>query len=601
MIAINSITLLAFAGVVFLLAYRFYARKISRMLEIDDNFPTPAHTMEDGVDYVPARMPVLLGHHFSSIAGAAPIIGPITAAAYGWGPVFLWIVIGAVFLGAVHDLTSLVASIRHSGRSIGEVIEGQLGKTGKVLFLLFCWSTLILVVAVFMVVVARTFTANPATVTASLLYLVLAIFFGLLINKTSIPVAWLTVIFIPLLALSVWVGITYPLDIPQVGVLIPYTTIIIPPQTFWICILLVYIFIASVTPVWILLQPRDYLSSFLLYALIIGGFVGACVAQPEIKLPAYRGFTVEKIGTLFPMLFVVVACGAISGFHSLVASGTSAKQLDRESDAVPVGYGAMLIEGALAVLALITALRLSYTDYSALSGNPILLFSQGIGDFLSKLQLPMTKFRLPMSMGVTFATLAVSAFALTTLDTATRLSRFSLQELLPRKGKSKPDIKRSWLDRYSATLICVTAAGGLALSGEWRSLWPLFGSANQLLAALALLTVSVWLYHLKRNIWYTLIPTCFMFAVTLSALAYLFHSNFGKLEEIRAQIRGETGQQLDILTRQMTTKGILLGVTGVLFLVAMFLLFLSIVTFKRMRAQRREESEKRELPFLPRE
>jgi carbon starvation protein len=444
-----------------------------------------------------------------------------------------------------------------------------------------------------MVVVARTFTSNPATVTASLLYLALAIVFGLLANKTPIPIAGLTVVFVPLLALSVWLGITYPLGIPQAGVLIPHTTILIPPETFWICILLVYIFIASVTPVWILLQPRDYLSSFLLYALIIGGFVGVCVAQPEIKLPAYRGFTAEKIGTLFPMLFVVVACGAISGFHSLVASGTSAKQLNRETDAVPVGYGAMLIEGALAVLALITALRLSYADYSALSGNPILLFSQGIGNFLSKL-------RLPMSIGVTFATLAVSAFALTTLDTATRLSRFSLQELLPRKVKDTPGVKRSWLDRYSSTLICVTAAGSLALSGEWKSLWPLFGSANQLLAALALLTVSVWLYHLKRNIWYTLLPTCFMFIVTLSALGCLFHSNFGTLEAIRAQIPGAAGPQLELLERQLTTKGILLGVTGLLFLVALFLLLLSIVTFKRMRAQRREKSGKRELPFLPR-
>jgi carbon starvation protein len=240
---------------------------------------------------------------------------------------------------------------------------------------------------------------------------------------------------------------------------------------------------------------------------------------------------------------------------------------------------------------LITALRLSYADYTALSGNPILLFSQGIGNFLSTL-------RLPLSIGITFATLAVSAFALTTLDTATRLSRFSMQELFPRKPKDDRSPKRSWLDRYSATLICVTAAGGLALSGEWKSLWPLFGSANQLLAALALLTVSVWLYHLRRNIWYTLIPTCFMFIVTLSALGYLFHTNFGKIDEIRAQISGASGQQLELLNRQLTTKGLLLGVTGLLFLVAVFLLMLSLVTFKRMRTERKLEDAKRVLPRI---
>jgi carbon starvation protein len=329
----------------------------------------------------------------------------------------------------------------------------------------------------------------------------------------------------------------------------------------------------------------------LLYALIIGGFVGVCIAQPEIKLPAYHGFTVDKLGAMFPMLFVVVACGAISGFHSLVASGTTSKQLNKESDAVPVGFGAMLIEGLLAVLALITVIRLNYTNYSALSGNPILLFSQGIGNFLTTLHLPL-------KTGITFATLTVSAFALTTLDTATRLSRFSMQELFPRKAKDARSAKRSWLDRYSATFICVAAAGGLALSEEWKSLWPLFGSANQMLAALALLTISVWLYHLRRNIWYTLIPTCFMFVVTLSALGYLFHNTFGKLAGVRARISEASGYQLEQLTRQLTTKYILLGVTGLLFLVAVFLLLLSVVTFQRMRAERKLEDTRRAIPGL---
>jgi len=304
----NTAVLLLSGIVFFAIAYRFYARKISKNLGIDNSRPTPAHSMKDGVDYHPAKMPVLLGHHFSSIAGAAPIIGPITAAAYGWGPVLLWIIIGVIFLGAVHDFASLFASIRHSGRSIGEVIHERLGATGSFLFLIFSWSALILVVAVFMAVVAKTFVTKPETVTASLMFLILALIFGVLINKLRLSFKWMTLIFLPLLFLSVWIGVMFPMKVSEAGIAVPFVNLTLSPISFWIIILTVYIFLASVTPVWILLQPRDYLSSFLLYGLIGSALIGTFVTQTEVKMSFFTGFSNEKLGPMFPMLFVVVAC-----------------------------------------------------------------------------------------------------------------------------------------------------------------------------------------------------------------------------------------------------------------------------------------------------
>ena len=563
----NSSYLIICGLIAFILAYRFYARKIAKVLGIDNSKPTPAHTMADGVDYCPARMPILLGHHFSSIAGAAPIIGPVVAATFGWGPVFIWIVLGSIFLGAVHDLSSIVASIRHSGKSIGEVIEKYLGRGGKILFLIFCLATLILVIAVFMAVVAKTFVATPSTASSSFLYLLLAIIFSLCINKFGFSFKKTTIVFIPLLFLSIWLGVKFPFVVPQSGVVIPGINITLSPNNFWICILLVYIFIASVTPVWILLQPRDFLSSFLLYTLIGAGVIGILFVHPTIKSPAFTTFNVAKTGALFPMLFVTVACGAISGFHSIVASGTTAKQLNQEKDAVPIGYGAMLIEGLLAIIALITAVKLSKPEYTRMlkSGGPIDVFAHGIGSCLSAM-------RIPHKLGHTFATLAVSAFALTTLDTGTRLCRFCLQELLTFRKKTSEGEERKTIDRYSATLICVILGGALALSGEWKTIWPVFGSANQLLAAIALLAITVWLFHTGKNFWYTIIPMTFMFAVTLSALAVSFLKNFRAAKTIYYQLQN---QSTDALKYAFVTKSVLTGTTLLLFILGIGLLLLA--------------------------
>ncbi|MBI4882269.1 MAG: carbon starvation protein A [Planctomycetes bacterium] len=509
----STALLLVLAIVLLLLAYFTYGRLVSRWLGVDPSRRTPAHELRDGIDYVPARRSVLLGHHFASIAGAAPIIGPVTAIAYGWGPVFLWIVVGGIFLGAVHDLSSLVASIRHRGRSIGEVVEAHLGYAGRVLFLIFSWTALILVIAAFAIVVARTFQEVPEAATASLFFIVLALAFGGAIYGLKAPFVPSTVVGVLLLFGGIWLGHVLPLRLPVDA---------------WLWILFAYVFAASVLPVHLLLQPRDYLNSFLLYAVLLLGVLGVCVANPEIQAPAFTSLRTEDLGWLFPMLFVTVACGAISGFHSLVSSGTTAKQLDREADAQFVGYGAMLVESLLAVLALVAVAWLPAGEYAAFmakgTSNPVAAFSSGLGRLLGELGLPAAGAK-------SFVALAVSAFALTSLDTATRLARFAFQEFFaPRRraaeeGAPAPRLPLLAQNRYLATLISVAVAASLAYSGSLGQLWPVFGSANQLLAALALLAVSVWLAHRARRNFFVVAPMLVMFAVTLSSLGLLAWQN----------------------------------------------------------------------------
>ena len=500
----QALILVLAALTVFGLGYRFYGRFLTRHFGIDNERTTPAHARQDGVDFVPAKAPVLLGHHFASIAGAGPILGPIYAAVFGWLPVFLWIVIGSLFFGGVHDFSALVASIRHGGRSIGEVIEEQIGRSGKRLFLIFTWFMLILVVAVFLKAVCATFVREPASATSSLLFIGLAVAFGLSVYRLRWPLGWTTLLGVVLLAACVLLGIRFPVHLP-------YNT--------WMLVLLGYIFIASVTPVWILLQPRDFLNSFLLYALLAGGIVGLFVARPVLAIPALTQFN-TNLGSLFPLLFVTVACGAISGFHSLVSSGTTSKQLNHESDALPVGYGAMLIEGVLAVLALITATVLLHSDYLAAvakeGGGPIGIFARGVGGFLSALGLPLQG-------AVTFSALAISAFALTSLDTATRLGRFIFQEFFERGPDTPPGLLQN---RFIGTLATVGVAALFAFSGTGDTLWPLFGASNQLLAALGLLAITVWLARSRKKTAFVRIPMVFMFAVTLTALGSLLVTHF---------------------------------------------------------------------------
>jgi carbon starvation protein len=496
----NSLFIVMFAAAAFILAYFLYGKSISRWIGVDPGRKTPAHTMNDGVDYVPARKQILLGHHFASIAGAAPIIGPIVAVSYGWVPVLLWIIIGGIFIGSVHDFTSMVASVRHRGGSIGEIIERQIGPRGKFFFLIFSWSTLVLVVAVFTDIVSKTLAAVPETATGSVLFMFIAVIFGILLYRFRLPLWMLTIFGVILMAAALYAGYSHPVSLSR---------------TTWAWILFGYIFLASILPVWLLLQPRDYLNSFILYALIILAFLGIIIVRPSMNIPAFTSFSVKGLGSVFPILFVTVACGAVSGFHSLVASGTSAKQISSEADARFVGFGGMLIESMLAVISLVIAGMFIAADFGKLSANPVELFATGFASM-------MNTFGADARLAKTFASLAISAFALTSLDTATRLARYAFEEFFSRGDKPARTIL---VNRYSATCVSVFLAGALVLTGKGLSIWPVFGSANQLLAALALLAVSVWLSRSGRRSFFTVIPMIFMFVMTLTALALMTVSN----------------------------------------------------------------------------
>ena len=503
----NGIELVLIALVMYVVAYKLYGGFLSRRLEVNNNKVTPAHTMSDGVDYCPAKAPVLLGHHFASIAGAGPIVGPVIAAGFGWIPVYLWVVFGSIFIGGVHDYASIVASVRHQSKSIGFIIQTYIGISGKKLFLIFAWATLILVIAVFTIIVADTFTHIPSAGTSSILFMILAVLFGIAIYKLKTPLWIATIAGVILLFLSIPAGNLFPIQLNA------FT---------WQLILFGYIFIASTVPVWILLQPRDYLNSFFLYALMIGGLVGVFFAAPTINIPAFNSFSLDKVGYLFPALFVTVACGAISGFHSIVGSGTTAKQLNKETDGRIIGYGGMLIEGMLAILSLIAVASMVNKEFIDIltTKGPVPAFALGVARFIHA--IPVLNISVPMAQ--TFTALAVSAFALTSLDTATRLARFMFQEYFENNESEKQSIFVT--NRYTSTAITVLFGAALTFSGKTMSIWPVFGSANQLLAALALLALTVWVANLKKGYLFVLIPMIFMFAVTLTALVMLIYTNF---------------------------------------------------------------------------
>lgn len=526
----NGIELILIALVMFVAAYKLYGGFLTKRLDVNNNKETPAHTMSDGVDYCPAKAPVLLGHHFASIAGAGPIVGPVIAAGFGWMPVYLWVVFGSIFIGGVHDYASIIASVRHQSKSIGFIIQSYIGISGKKLFLIFAWATLILVIAVFTIIVADTFTHIPSAGTSSILFMLLAVLFGIAIYRLKIPLWIATIVGVVLLFLSIPAGNLFPLQLDALT---------------WQLILFAYIFIASTVPVWILLQPRDYLNSFFLYALMIGGIVGVLFAAPAINIPAFNSFSLDKVGYLFPALFVTVACGAISGFHSIVGSGTTAKQLNKETDGRIVGYGGMLIEGMLAVLSLIAVASMVNKEFIDIlvSKGPVTAFSLGVARFINAIPI----LNISVATAQTFTALAVSAFALTSLDTATRLARFMFQEYFENKESEKQSIFVS--NRYASTAITVLFGAALTLSGKTMSIWPVFGSANQLLAALALLALTVWVANLKKGYLFVLIPMIFMFAVTLTALAMLIYTNFMA-----------TNYTLSIISILLFTLAVMLGV-----------------------------------------
>ena len=543
----NGALLLLIAVVCFLGGYFLYARKIEKILGVDPSRPTPAQTKKDGIDFIPAHPTVLFGHHFAAIAGAGPIVGPVLAAEFGWASVALWIILGCIFIGAAHDMIALFLSIRHGGESIGTVIGTILGKPGKILFLLFSWSALILVLAEFTRTIAGTFVADPAIATASLLFIAEAIVFGLCVNKFKLSVLWMSLIFVPLMFGFVWIGNLYPLDLCALFGFAPETT-----RMVWIVVLLVYCFFASTCPVWILLQPRDYLNAYLLYAMMALGFIGVFVAHPTLNIDAFAGFAaVGKAGVkdyLFPFLFVTVACGACSGFHALVASGTSAKQLDSEKGVRPIAYGGMLLEGVLAIIALIgvAGAYASQQEYvTAIQGNEaVTLFAGSIAGFCVKF---FQAIGIPEATGAliakSFILLSVSAFLMTTVDAGTRLARFSWQELIgkpevpgvpSRRGTdthrhSPLNTLRSTLSNmYVGTLIVVLLAAGLLLGAAQTSkqLWTIFASANQLLAALTLLAATLWFVKNRKPAWLTGVPMVRMMIVSSIALGTLLFKSF---------------------------------------------------------------------------
>lgn len=497
----NSLFLILAVIIIFIIAYATYGSYLCKTWGIDPKRPTPAHTKEDGVDYCPAKAPVLLGHHFASIAGAGPIVGPIQAAVFGWLPVMLWIVIGSIFVGGVHDMGALFASVRHDGKSLGEVIHSTMGITGRRLFSWFAWLTLILVIAAFTAICAGLFVSTPAAGSTSILFIILAVAFGFLVYRKGAGLGVSTVIGVALLFACIWLGMAFPFTAGF-------------SKSTWVVVLIIYIIVASVAPVWILLQPRDYLNSFLLYAMIIGAVVGLVVLHPTIEAQAFVAFNTGNMNYLFPMLFVTVACGAISGFHALVGSGTTSKQIDNEKDVKLIGYGSMLIEGVLATIAIITATYISTSELGELlkAGGPMNVFATGSGTF-------MAAFGLPFETGKVFTSLAISAFALTSLDTATRLGRFIFQEMFDDR-KSADEKQNILTNKYVSTIITAGLGGLLAVMG-YAKVWPVFGSANQLLAALALLTLAVYLKKNGKSNKVAIIPTIFMFAVTFAALILL--------------------------------------------------------------------------------
>jgi carbon starvation protein len=526
----NAALLLIIGIAVLVVGYIFYGGWLSKQWGVDNSKVTPAHELEDGKYYCPAKAPVLMGHHFSSIAGAGPINGPIQAAVFGWVPVCLWILIGGIFFGGVHDFGALFASVRHKGQSIGEVISDAIGPRAKKLFIIFSWLTLLLVVAAFASIVANTFkatftetgaidyaasSANASTAIISILFIVMAIIFGFFVYRRNAPLGISTIIGIVGIVICMVIGLNWhPIYLSG---------------TVWMIIVGVYIAIASVTPVWILLQPRDYLSSFLLYGMMILAVVGIIGCHPTIDMPAFTGFTDTikptgtSLGTMFPALFVTIACGAISGFHSLVGSGTTAKQLDQEKDAKPIAYGGMLIECALALIA-VCAVGYIWTNYSnGTTVTPTVVFATGLSSMFAAV-FGDGCYNVVYSMLI----LAVSAFCLTSVDTATRLARYMFQEFFLNPGETLADMK-GWkkviTNPYVATAITVVLGIALGMTG-YAKIWALFGAANQLLAALGLLAVCCWLGKIGKNNKMFYVPMFFMLIVTLTSLFFTIKAQF---------------------------------------------------------------------------
>lgn len=511
----TGLMLLGIALVVCACGYFIYGRWLVRLWGVDPNASTPAYVHEDGNDYVPSSKFTVFAHQFSSITGAGPVTGPIIAAMFGWAPVMLWLMVGGIFFGAVQDFTALYASVKNEGKSMGMLIEQYIGKTGKKMFLLFSWLFTLLVTAAFADIVASTFngfkadgglaTPNAAAASISMLYIVVAIAFGYFLKKCPLAEGPKLAVAIVLMIAMLWAGIEYPLYYDK---------------TTWLYVVFAYMFMAAVMPMWLLMEPRDYLSVFLLLGMIASGVIGVIFTNPSIELPAFNGFVVNG-QPLFPILFITIACGAVSGFHSLVSSGTSSKTVSNEKDMLFIGYGSMLIESILAVVSLIVV-GAAATGGVMPKGTPFQIFAGAVGGF-------MGMFGLSAHVATCVITMCVSALALTTLDSVGRIGRMCFQELFTSgKPEEMSGLQKVLTNKYFATVITLFF-GYLLCLGGYMNVWPLFGAANQLCAALVFISLSVFLKVTGRQGWMLYVPMGFMFAATMSALAMSIYGIVNKL------------------------------------------------------------------------
>jgi carbon starvation protein len=532
----NGLLLLIISAAALGLAYLLYGRLLARLWGIDPSRKTPAHELEDGMEYVPTSPAVVFGHEFASIAGAGPINGPIIAAMFGWLPALLWIIFGSVFFGAVHDFAALYTSVKNQGKSIGYVIERYVGRRGKRFFLVFVWLFSILIAAAFADIVAGTFAGieaagalnrtNASVASASSLFVAAAVGVGFLIRKRKASDLASAIIAIDLLTICIVLGIFFPLYISR---------------PVWLYLVFAYIFITSVIPVWIMGQPRNYLNSFLLIAMILAASIGVIFTVPPMAIPAFTGFEVNG-NFLFPGLFITIACGAISGFHSLVATGATSKQLSSERHMLPVSYGAMLVEALLAVLALIAAGSLAHNGVPS-GETPTLIFATAISGFLHQLGLPS-------QASFVIVSLAVSSFVLTTLDTVARLGRLSFQEMFPIK---EGGLFRLLKSKGAAAVFTLLPAYLLAVMG-YQNIWTLFGAANQLLAALTLIACMLFFKKTGRRIFMLIVPTVIMLAVTYSSLVLTIRT------KITLLLNGEFNAAVDGLQMGIAALLLVLGI-----------------------------------------
>ena len=570
----NTLVIVLIAAVCLLCGYTLYGRWLANKWGIDPTAKTPAYTHEDGKDYVPTNGWTVFSHQFSSIAGAGPVTGAIQAAAFGWLPVLLWVLLGGIFFGAVTDFGALYASVKNEGKSMGLLIEKYIGKLGRKLFLLFCWLFCGIVIAAFADMVAGTFNAytvadgvtslsaaaqtNGAAGMVSIMFMVFAVVFGLIQKKYNFSGWKEAVLGIAFIVLSFVVGANFPLVLGKAA---------------WSYITFVYIFFAAVLPMWLMKQPRDYMTTFMFIGMIVGAAVGLLVAHPSMNLPVFTGFNNGKLGTMFPILFVTVACGAVSGFHSLVSSGTSSKTVENEKDMLKVGYGAMVLESLLAVLALCVAGAAAAADGTPAAGTPFQVFSTGVAGFFEM-------FGVPMYAATVFMTMCVSALALTSRDAVARIGRMSFQELFSVDDMAHAEGWRKLLcNTYFSTFVTL-AFGFLLTQIGYANIWPLFGSANQLLSALVLVTLCVFLKVTGRSNKMLFPPLVIMLCVTFTAL----------VQRLLAMVKAIRTAAAVTIPAGETTWGAVFIANGLQLIIAVLLIILGLtIVVNSLRALNKAE------------